>query len=232
MQSLINKIQLFFEQINNFNDNQKIIALGLLGGLLAVLFAYRYLAILITLLHEFGHAFMAKVTFGKVYKIHLNSDTSGVTETTGGWRSLFILLSGYPSPLLFSGLFVWFLRLNHPEFVLFVLLFVSIFVLFVIRNWYGVLICLLGVILTGSLIYFGHSEVFTGIAGMLIAFLTLGAFRDVRAVFHHHLGPSDADLLHEKFTFIPAFVWKLVLLLLMFLALVPVWIGLASLLLF
>lgn len=88
------------------------------------------------------------------------------------------------------------------------------------------------VILTGSLIYFGQSEVFTGIAGMLIAFLTLGAFRDVRAVFHHHLGPSDADLLHEKSTFIPAFVWKLVLLLLMFLALVPVWRGLASLLLF
>ncbi|TKV17916.1 M50 family peptidase, partial [Citrobacter sp. TBCS-11] len=72
----------------------------------------------------------------------------------------------YPSPLLFSGLFVWFLRLNYPEFVLFVLLFVSISVLFVIRNWYGVLICLLGVILTGSLIYFGQSEVFTGIAGM------------------------------------------------------------------
>ena len=91
MQSLINKIQLFFEQIINFIDNQKIIALGLLGGLLAVLFTYRYLAILITLLHEFGHAFMAKVTFGKVYKIHLNPDTSGVTETTGGWRSLFII---------------------------------------------------------------------------------------------------------------------------------------------
>lgn len=229
MQSVVYQFQSIIEQINEFDENQKIVALGLFCGLLAVLLVYRFLAILITLLHEFGHAFIAKITFGKVYKIHLNRDTSGVTQTTGGWRSLFVLLSGYPAPILFSGLFVWFLRINHPEFVFFLLLFVSVSVLFVIRNWYGLFICLLGILFTGGLIYFGQLKIFMGVAGGLIAFLTFGSFLDVRAIFHHNIGPSDADLLNEKFTFVPAFIWKIVLIVIMFLALIPLWMGLKDL---
>ena len=92
MQDFIQYIYSAFERIADFSDQQKIILLGLICGLLIAIFLYPLLRILVTLLHEFGHALAAKITFGKVYRIHLNHDSSGLTQTSGGGRSFFVLL--------------------------------------------------------------------------------------------------------------------------------------------
>ncbi|MDU0401149.1 hypothetical protein LMG8526HA_02035 [Lactococcus lactis] len=215
MQILFQYIYSAFERIADFSDQQKIILLGLICGLLIAIFLYPLLRILVTLLHEFGHALAAKITFGKVYRIHLNHDSSGLTQTSGGGRSFFVLLMGYPTPLLFGCLFSWFLIINHPEFILISLLIVSLSVLIVVKNWYGFLICLLGILMTGALLYFGQIQIFNFIGGALIGFLTLGSFIDLKVIFHKNEELSDADLLHEKFQIIPAFVWKLIFLLMM-----------------
>ncbi|MGV7569180.1 M50 family metallopeptidase, partial [Mycobacterium kansasii] len=74
--------------------------------------------------------------------------------------------------------------INHPEFILISLLIVSLSVLIVVKNWYGFLICLLGILMTGALLYFGQIQIFNFIGGALIGFLILGAFIDLKVIFH------------------------------------------------
>lgn len=65
MQDFIQYIYSAFERIADFSDQQKIILLGLICGLLIAIFLYPLLRILVTLLHEFGHALAAKITLVK-----------------------------------------------------------------------------------------------------------------------------------------------------------------------
>lgn len=59
--------------------------------------------LLVTFLHEFGHAIGALITGGSVEKIQINQDGSGFTATVGGSRSI-ILMGGYIGSALFGNL--------------------------------------------------------------------------------------------------------------------------------
>jgi hypothetical protein len=52
------------------------------------------ITLLVTFLHEFGHALGALITGGEVMSIQINPDGSGVTMTRGGSRAV-ILMGGY-----------------------------------------------------------------------------------------------------------------------------------------
>lgn len=59
--------------------------------------------ILVTFLHELGHAVGALITGGMVDRIQINSNGSGFTSTAGGSRSI-ILMGGYLGSALFGNI--------------------------------------------------------------------------------------------------------------------------------
>jgi hypothetical protein len=61
------------------------------------------ITLLVTFLHEFGHAFFAIVTGGGVEGLQINPDGSGYTVTRGG-SAAFILMGGYLGSALFGNL--------------------------------------------------------------------------------------------------------------------------------
>ncbi|MCZ8514228.1 M50 family metallopeptidase [Paenibacillus filicis] len=77
-------------------------------------FLNKYLSLINTIVHEWGHASFALLTGGKVYKIKLNTDTSGFALTgTRGWIGrFFTVISGYPFSALFP-CFMIYLILNN-----------------------------------------------------------------------------------------------------------------------
>lgn len=58
---------------------------------------------LVTFLHEFGHAIGAVITGGSVLDVQINADGSGYTRTSGGFRSV-ILMGGYLGSAIFGNL--------------------------------------------------------------------------------------------------------------------------------
>jgi len=59
--------------------------------------------LLVTFLHEFGHATGALVSGGSVENLQINSDGSGYARTVGGSRSI-ILMGGYLGSAIFGNL--------------------------------------------------------------------------------------------------------------------------------
>jgi hypothetical protein len=67
--------------------------LKFMGGSLGQMVLYP-VTLLVTFLHEFGHAVGALITGGEVRGLQINRDGSGVTTTAGGNRAI-ILMGGY-----------------------------------------------------------------------------------------------------------------------------------------
>lgn len=63
----------------------------------------KYLSLINTIFHEWGHAFMSLLTGGQVYRIKLNMDTSGFAQTGSKWwiGRFLTVISGYPFSALF-----------------------------------------------------------------------------------------------------------------------------------
>ncbi len=59
--------------------------------------------LLVTFLHEFGHALGALLTGGGVHEVEINSDGSGVTTTSGGFRPI-VIAGGYIGSAVFGNL--------------------------------------------------------------------------------------------------------------------------------
>ena len=111
------------------------------------------LTIIETFFHEFSHGLAAIITLGKIDKIKLNIDGSGVCSTIGGWRHL-ILISGYAGASSFGFLIYYIGTLvqeNQAEQLLYGILVMFIFVtLMWIRN----ITSLLCMFMIASIFYF------------------------------------------------------------------------------
>jgi Peptidase M50B-like len=80
------------------------IALQFFGGNFGQLALYP-VTLLVTFMHELGHALMALLTGGRVVSIHIDTNGAGFTQTIGGWKPA-ILMGGYVgSALLGNALF-------------------------------------------------------------------------------------------------------------------------------
>lgn len=71
------------------------------------------ITLLVTFLHEFGHAFFAIVTGGGVEGLQINPDGSGYTVTRGGNTAL-ILMGGYLGSALFGNL-LFYIGARKPQ---------------------------------------------------------------------------------------------------------------------
>ena len=181
----------------------------------------------LTIVHEAGHAGVARLVGRKVSGIRVHSDTSGLTLSSGRARGPGMVATGaagYTAPALVGLGAAWLTSQGYAVGVLWALLVLLVLVLLMIRNWYGLWAVLVsGVVLVGVTVW-GSPELQVAFAYGLVWFLLLGAPRAVIEMQHHRrrssgLDTSDAGLL-GRLTHLPGAVWVLILFLVCMAALV------------
>lgn len=95
------------------------------------------LSLLVTFLHEFGHAIASLLTGGRVLALQVNIDGSGVCTTSGG-NSMLITAGGYLGSIIFGNLMLYF-GIKHKDFSKFLALALSIIMVLVSVVWFSTL---------------------------------------------------------------------------------------------
>lgn len=95
-----------------------------------------------TIIHETGHALASILTSGKIHRIELHPDMSGltITESNSKFKQFIISISGYPFASAFaysSFLLIFNNKLNYLNIILIIIIMWQ--VLFNIRNFYGII---------------------------------------------------------------------------------------------
>lgn len=102
----------------------------------------KYFRLFNTLIHEIGHVLMSLITSGKVYKVKIFSDTSGVaiTGTSSWFARVLTSLAGYPFASLVAFGFIYLLSIDKSIWVLYIIMTVLLAsMVFWVRNWFGFL---------------------------------------------------------------------------------------------
>ncbi|WMT43487.1 M50 family metallopeptidase [Paenibacillus sp. D2_2] len=170
--------------------------------------------ILDTMFHELGHAILTLIMSGRVLRIELNPDQSGVTYSIlqQGWSQIIVSLAGYITASLCSiaMFFVYYKQRQAAGLIVISALALITIVLFV-HSGYG-LWWLLIFILLNVLIYFIGERV-RNFYFLLLAFLCLeeSVVSPIYLLALSIINPSqagDATNLAD-ITFLPAVVWSL-----------------------
>lgn len=160
------------------------------------------ITLLVTFLHEFGHALGALITGGEVLSVQINPDGSGVTTTRGGSRAI-ILMGGYIGSAILGNLLFYFgtRKGRIAQIGLNVLSIIMVIVGFV---WFD------GLYTTGFLMAFALALLFiankTSLDKEVLMFLGLACLFHIVQDFR--VGPSsDLEKYAELFVVIPKVVW-------------------------
>ena len=189
-----------------FFDNLTEVQIAALAVMVALLLLFsffkagRFFGYVSTIVHEFGHAFMAKLTGEKVAGFKLNYDTSGETLVYLTGRripSMLIGLSGYPAPVIL-GVF-GFLTVFYEMSYLFVgiMFIVGLSVAVLIRNFFSIIpVFIIWGFLFVSLI-FGEVVVAVTVLG-LSGVLVFYGLKDLYVLYVVNPPAGDAHALYEK----------------------------------
>ena len=170
--------------------------------------------LLVTFLHEFGHAMGALFTGGSVENVQINADGSGFTRTAGGSRAI-ILMGGYLGSALLGNLLL-FIGARAKTFVNVFSLLLAGAMLITSIIWYNSIFTSLTLILFSAVIIFLTLK--TRFARDILLFLGLASI--IYIIQDFNVGPSS-DLSHyaEVMGLFPPQVWMYI------------WLGLAVVLL-
>lgn len=171
---------------------------------------------LVTFLHEFGHAFGAIITGGSVANLEIRPDGSGVCWTAGGSRAV-ILMGGYIGSAIFGNLLFYIGTRNNPT-----LAKVTTYVLAGIMVFVG-LVWFTSLFTTGMLFLFALALFFiatkTNFDSDILMFFGLASILYIIQDFN--VGPSsDLAQYADLFVIVPAGMWMYI------------WLGIALLLFF
>ena len=161
--------------------------------------------LLVTFLHEFGHALGALLTGGSVENVQINPDGSGFTKTMGGSRSV-ILMGGYLGSTLLGNLLLLIgargKGLVKPFSILLALAMIATGLF-----WFNSLFT------TGTLILFAGVIIFLSLRTKFVkdVILFLGMASIIYIIQDFNVGPSS-DLQHysEVVGLFPPNVWMYV----------------------
>ncbi len=182
--------------------------------MLAIYFGLRYfggdigrklmypIQLLVTFLHEFGHALGALISGGSVDRIQINQDGSGYTGTIGGSRSI-ILMGGYIGSAIFGNI-LFFIGARAKPLVTPMLIILALVMLFTGVFWYN------SAFTSGILFLFAALLLFialkTSIGREIMMFLGLSTI--IYIIQDFNVGPSsDLEKYAEHMNFIPANIW-------------------------
>lgn len=167
----------------------------------------------VTIVHEMGHAVVARLCGRRISGIKVHSDTSGLAITRGRPRGLGVLLTalaGYPAPALVGLGMVWAVTTGRAGAALLgmVVLLAAAFLL--VRNLWGGLVVTASLLGAALIFWRGDSTIMTASVLGLGLFLTVGsvraAFDLARAHLHGQAEHSDAATAQAN-SLIPAGLW-------------------------
>ncbi|MFT3860010.1 M50 family metallopeptidase [Micropruina sp.] len=174
---------------------------------------YRLVRHLITLVHEAGHALVAKLCGRTLRGIRLHSDTSGVTLSKGrptGPGMVATLAAGYPAPSALGLVGALVLGHGYASALLWTLVVACAGVLLLMRNLYGLWVVLAVGVSVTALSWLAPAAVLVWVATALVWALLLAAPRSVIELQLQRRrgrgGGSDVDQL-ARLTRVPAPVW-------------------------
>ncbi len=158
--------------------------------------------LLVTYLHELGHALGAVFTGGSVESLQVNPDGSGVCWTRGGNRAI-ILMGGYIGSALFGNI-LFYVGVKMPKAAKFLLILLAIGMVFSGLVWFNTMFTT-GLLIAFALIFFAIAN-WTDFGADILMFLGLASV--IHIIEDFNVGPtSDLEKYAELFKVIPANVW-------------------------
>lgn len=174
----------------------------------------KYLSVINTLFHEVGHAVISILTFGKVEKIELFSNTEGAAWSSSRFFIGRILtsLAGYPAASATALLFLFLISKNNFLYIFIIISFVLLFsLIFWIRNIYGLFWSTSSLALLYGLIVYGNplfiEIVLMIITSILLVQSILSSWDILNLSFKTPTEAGDATSLWKSTLIIPPQVW-------------------------
>lgn len=185
------------------------------GALAAVVVGpfWRVLRVVVTLVHELGHAAVGLATGRRFAGFTVNPDMSGATTTSGATRGPGLVLTtmaGYPMPAIAGALITRAALTGCARAVLVGIALVVLLVLVRARSAYTALALLGSLAAAVALWWWADSELTCSVVLGLGVFLLLGAWRQLANVALHGDRSQDPGVLAAH-THIPAALWNLLL---------------------
>ncbi len=168
-----------------------------------------------TMIHELGHAVMTLLMSGRVLRIVLNPDHSGVTYSvlaSSGWSQVAVSLSGYISASLFAiALFYGRYKQQQRAGIVIISVIALVMMILFVRSGYGLWWLVLFIVV--NLVFFFIGGRILNFYYLLLAFLCLeesvmGPFTLLLRSFTDPNQAGDASNL-AQITIMPAFAWSL-----------------------
>lgn len=185
------------------------VAVLALVALALVLWVWPVTRIVVTIAHEAGHALMALLTGRRLTGIRVHGDTSGLTFSRGRTRGPGFVLTafaGYPAPGLLGLGAALLLADGRAVLLLWVLVVVLAGMLLMIRNFYGLLVLVVGVTTIAMASWYLPPLQQSWLAYLVTWFLLLAAPRPVIELARHPAARSDSALL-ARATRVPRGLW-------------------------
>jgi hypothetical protein len=170
----------------------------------------KYIRVLETMIHEGGHVLMALLTGTKIKKINLFSNTSGETHIASAatFRTILIGLMGYPFSSLMAWVAFWAITNHYYQIFIIVLCVITLlFLVFFIRNGFGVFWAISFILINGYLVYANKFTIIKILSVIYADILFLSSlsscFIIVYLAFKYPNKAGDATLIN-KVTHIPS----------------------------
>lgn len=174
----------------------------------------KYVSVVYTVFHEFGHALVSKLTGGHIEKIELFHNSEGVAWSSNRfWLGRVLTgLAGYPFASAISYLFLYLIDKQMYNYVYVILLSIIVFsLIFWVRNIYGLLWSVTAVGLLWGLANLENTLIIENILFLIIAVVVVEAIISSFTIFklsiYQPFNAGDATLLWKSIIFIPAPIW-------------------------
>jgi hypothetical protein len=170
----------------------------------------KYIRVLETMIHEGGHAIMALFTGTKIKKINLFSNTAGETHIvpTNKFKTILIGLVGYPFSSAMAWVAFWAIHHNyHRMFIIMLCIITLLFLIFFIRNGFGIFWAISFIAANGYLVYADKINILKILSVVYTDILFLSALSSCFIIVYLACKcpnkAGDATLIHEV-THIPS----------------------------
>lgn len=181
------------------------------GAVVGVPFVWARFRLLVTLVHELGHAVIGMLVGRKFTGFVLRGDMSGAAVTAGptrGFGRVVTTWAGYPAPAVIGAAFAWLAAEGWAAAVITVVLLILVVALVRVRSVLTGFIMVLSIAAFGALWWWREDSLQAPVLLGLGTILVVGAWRHLGAVFLRGGPESDPGVL-AQLTGAPKVVWNL-----------------------
>jgi len=175
------------------------------------------------LIHELGHALMAKMTRSPVRNIHIvlthlgqsHTGSQGFADTVprNKLSGVLIFLAGYLTPPLFFGLGFYFIHRHQAYIYILILLLLGVYYLIHSDQKWIPIIIIIAMVMSGyqfyvssDIIHYLHDEGYSIFLGLLLGEMIQSIIITTQLTFSRHTSEWDGSMLKDE-TFVPTVVW-------------------------